>query len=78
MDNAALLGIDTSVDRPIKEWVGFKPVQPTLLRMEIDDKLSSQSKLRIVHCYGLMDTEVVVGLHMLDARKKMQDFSALD
>ena len=77
MDNATLLGIDTSVERPIKEWVSFKPVQPTL-RMEIDDKLSSQSKLRIVHCYGLMDTEVVVGLHMLDARKKMQDFSALD
>lgn len=51
MDNATLLGIDTSVERPINEWVGFRPVRPTL-RMEIDDKLSLQSKLRVVHCYG--------------------------
>jgi D-amino-acid oxidase len=51
VENADLLGIDTSITSPVSEWAGFRPVRQTV-RMEIDEKFSSESKLRIVHSYG--------------------------
>lgn len=51
VENADLLGIDTSITSPVSEWAGFRPVRQTV-RMEIDEKSSSESKLRIVHSYG--------------------------
>ena len=51
MENAELLGIDTSKSSPVNEWAGFRPVRQTV-RMEVDEKLSPESQLRIVHSYG--------------------------
>ena len=56
VENAALMGIDTSKASPIGEWVGFRPVRQNV-RMEVDERLSSPSSLsgkplRVVHSYG--------------------------
>lgn len=51
MENAELLGIDTSKSSAVNEWAGFRPVRQTV-RMEVDEKLSPESQLRIVHSYG--------------------------
>ena len=51
VDNAALLGIDTSTSSPVDEWTGFRPVRKNV-RMEIDENFSSASKVRVFHSYG--------------------------
>jgi D-amino-acid oxidase len=51
MENAALMGIDTSASAPVNEWAGFRPLRETV-RMEIDQELSSASGVRVLHSYG--------------------------
>jgi len=51
VQNASILGIDTTVASPVGEWAGFRPVRKTV-RMEIDEELSVQSGVKVLHSYG--------------------------
>lgn len=48
--NAQILGIDTTTNEPVGEWVGFRPYRSTV-RLELDEDFS-QSGMRVVHNYG--------------------------
>ena len=48
--NSYKLGIDIEKGTPDQQWVGFRPVRPTV-RCEIDHSCSS-SRLKLVHNYG--------------------------
>lgn len=50
MKNAKILGIDTTINEPVDEWVGFRPYRNTV-RLERDEELS-QNGMRVVHNYG--------------------------
>jgi len=50
--NAQLLGIDTTRATPIEEWVGFRPIRPTI-RVEVDDSGIGQAEgVKVIHNYG--------------------------
>lgn len=46
-ENAALMGIDTSLSSPTLEWVGFRPARPTI-RLE----KQNMHGVQVVHSYG--------------------------
>lgn len=48
--NAYVMGIDTAKNKPVGEWVGFRPYRSSV-RLECDEDLS-QSGVRVVHNYG--------------------------
>ena len=50
LENAHMLGIDTTNNEPVGEWVGFRPYRSSV-RLEIDEDLT-QSGMRVVHNYG--------------------------
>lgn len=50
LQNAQTLGIDTTNNEPIGEWVGFRPYR-SAVRLEIDKELSRRG-MRVVHNYG--------------------------
>ena len=50
LQNAHMLGIDTTNHEPVGEWVGFRPYRSSV-RLEIDEALT-QSGMRVVHNYG--------------------------
>eukprot|EP00986_Skeletonema_menzelii_P021422 scaffold34483_cov171-Skeletonema_menzelii.AAC.1 len=50
LKNAHTLGIDTTNNEPVGEWVGFRPYRSSV-RLEIDEDLT-QSGMRVVHNYG--------------------------
>lgn len=50
LKNAQTLGIDTTNNEPIGEWVGFRPYRSSV-RLEIDEELT-ESGMRVVHSFG--------------------------
>lgn len=50
LKNARIMGIDTSNNQPVGEWVGFRPYRSSA-RLELDVELS-ESGMRVVHNYG--------------------------
>jgi D-amino-acid oxidase len=50
LENARILGIDTSRCQPKGEWVGFRPYRK-VTRCEADS-IHSTNEIRFVHCYG--------------------------
>jgi|AntRauTorckE5430_2_1112549.scaffolds.fasta_scaffold05787_3 D-amino-acid oxidase len=51
VQNASILGIDTTAASPVGEWAGFRPVRKTA-KMEIDEELSVKSGVKVLHSYG--------------------------
>ena len=51
VENAAIMGIDTTAASPVGEWAGLRPVRK-LVRMEIDEEVSAKSGVKVLHSYG--------------------------
>ena len=51
LENARIMGIDTSKSKPVGDWVGFRPYRPTC-RLEVDEEASHASGVKVVHSYG--------------------------
>jgi len=51
IENAQAMGMDVEKSKHVGEWVGFRPSRPTS-RLEVDEKVSSTSGVKVVHSYG--------------------------